>query len=138
MKNAGITVLVVSNNKDSRIKRVVEKFDLDYVARALKPTARGFKLAEKLGLKPSEMLMVGDQIMTDIRGANAAGIRNVLVQPIVDTDGWNTRINRFFERKIMKYLSKTSRNDMERRIRMTEAIHCIGCGAIIKRKILMN
>ena len=33
------------------------------------------------------MLMVGDQIMTDIRGANAAGIRNVLVQPIVDTDG---------------------------------------------------
>ncbi|MDU1888837.1 MAG: YqeG family HAD IIIA-type phosphatase [Enterococcus faecalis] len=107
MKNAGITVLVVSNNKDSRIKRVVEKFDLDYVARALKPTARGFKLAEKkLGLKPSEMLMVGDQIMTDIRGANAAGIRNVLVQPIVDTDGWNTRINRFFERKIMKYLSK--------------------------------
>ncbi|MBE8866149.1 YqeG family HAD IIIA-type phosphatase, partial [Enterococcus faecium] len=34
------------------------------------------------------------------------GIRNVLVQPIVDTDGWNTRINRFFERKIMKYLSK--------------------------------
>ena len=107
MKNAGITVLVVSNNKDSRIKRVVEKFDLDYVARALKPTARGFKLAEKkLGLKPSEMLMVGDQIMTDIRGANAAGIRNVLVQPIVDTDSWNTRINRFFERKIMKYLSK--------------------------------
>ena len=78
------------------------------------------------------MLMVGDQIMTDIRGANAAGIRNVLVQPIVDTDGWNTRINRFFERKIMKYLSKTSRNDMERRIRMTEAIHCIGCGAIIQ------
>ncbi|EPA8316074.1 YqeG family HAD IIIA-type phosphatase, partial [Enterococcus faecalis] len=61
---------------------------------------------KKLGLKPSEMLMVGDQIMTDIRGANAAGIRNVLVQPIVDTDGWNTRINRFFERKIMKYLSK--------------------------------
>ena len=79
------------------------------------------------------MLMVGDQIMTDIRGANAAGIRNVLVQPIVDTDGWNTRINRFFERKIMKYLSKkSSRNDMERRIRMTEAIHCIGCGAIIQ------
>ncbi|MGH2266622.1 HAD hydrolase-like protein, partial [Enterococcus faecalis] len=66
-----------------------------------------FKFAEKkLGLKPSEMLMVGNQILTDIRGANAAGIRNVLVQTIVDTDGWNTRINRFFERQIMKYLSK--------------------------------
>ncbi len=52
------------------------------------------------------MLMVGDQIMTDIRGANAAGIRNVLVQPIVDTDGWNTRINRFFERENYEILIK--------------------------------
>ncbi|MGH2335397.1 HAD family hydrolase, partial [Enterococcus faecalis] len=80
-------LLVVSNNEDSSIKRVVEKFDLDYVARALKPSARGLKLAEKkLGLKPSEMLMFGDQIMTDIQRANAARIRNVLVQPIVATD----------------------------------------------------
>lgn len=107
MKNAGIPVLVVSNNKSSRIKRAVEKFDLDYVSRALKPTTRGFKAAEKkLQMKPEELVMVGDQIMTDIRGANAAGIRSILVQPIIDTDGWNTRINRFFERKIMKHLMK--------------------------------
>ena len=48
--------------------------------------------------------MIGDQIMTDVRGANAAGIRSILVRPIVDTDGWNTRINRFFERRIMRTL----------------------------------
>ncbi|EOH97261.1 HAD phosphatase, family IIIA [Enterococcus moraviensis ATCC BAA-383] len=107
MKNAGIPVVVVSNNKSSRIKRAVEKFDLEYVSRALKPSTRGFREAEKkLNLKPEELVMVGDQIMTDIRGANAAGIRNILVRPIVDTDGWNTRINRFFERKIMKHLGK--------------------------------
>lgn len=107
MKNAGIPVIVVSNNKSSRIKRVVEKFDLEYVSRALKPSTRGFREAErKLNLKPEELVMVGDQIMTDIRGANGAGIRNILVRPIVDTDGWNTKINRFFERKIMKHLGK--------------------------------
>ncbi|MGK0551372.1 YqeG family HAD IIIA-type phosphatase [Enterococcus faecalis] len=107
MKNADIPVLVVSNNKASRIERAVAKFDLDYVSRALKPTSRGFKKAEeKLGLKPAEMVMVGDQLLTDIRGANAAGIRSILVQPIVATDGWNTRINRFFERIIMKHLMK--------------------------------
>jgi HAD superfamily phosphatase (TIGR01668 family) len=107
MKNAGIPVVVVSNNKSSRIKRAVEKFELEYVSRALKPTTRGFKEAiKKLNMEPSELVMVGDQIMTDIRGANAAGIRNILVRPIVDTDGWNTRINRFFERIIMKHLAK--------------------------------
>lgn len=107
MRNAGLPVIVVSNNKDSRIKRAVENFELDYVARAMKPLTKGFKEAqEKLNLKPEEMVMVGDQIMTDIRGANAAGIRNILVRPIVDTDGWNTRINRFFERIIMKHLAK--------------------------------
>ncbi|WP_086351068.1 YqeG family HAD IIIA-type phosphatase [Candidatus Enterococcus clewellii] len=107
MRNAGLPVIVVSNNKDSRIKRAVEVFELDYVARAMKPLTKGFKEAQKkLNLKPEEMVMVGDQIMTDIRGANAAGIRNILVRPIVDTDGWNTRINRFFERIIMKHLAK--------------------------------
>lgn len=107
MKNAGIPVLVISNNKSSRIKRVVEKFDLPYVSRAMKPLGRGFAAAQKqLGITADEMVMVGDQIMTDILGANIAGIRSILVQPIVQTDGWNTRINRFFERKIMRYLSK--------------------------------
>ncbi|MBP2098277.1 YqeG family HAD IIIA-type phosphatase [Enterococcus rivorum] len=107
MKKAGIPVIVVSNNKSSRIQRAIEKFDLEYVARAMKPTTKGFREAEeKLNLRREELVMVGDQIMTDIRGANAAGIRNILVQPIVDTDGWNTRINRFFERKIMKHLAK--------------------------------
>lgn len=105
MQEAKIPVFVVSNNKDNRIKRVVEKLDLPYVARAWKPSTKGMNEAlRQLNLKSNEVVMIGDQIMTDIRGANAAHIRSVLVQPIVKTDGWNTRINRFFERKIMKKL----------------------------------
>ncbi|BBD14884.1 YqeG family HAD IIIA-type phosphatase [Melissococcus plutonius] len=107
MKEAEMPILVISNNTSSRVKRVVENLSLDYVARALKPTTHGFKVAQKkLNMKPKELVMVGDQIMTDIRGANAAGIRSILVQPIVNTDNWNTKINRFFERKIMNYLTK--------------------------------
>jgi HAD superfamily phosphatase (TIGR01668 family) len=107
MKNAGIPVVVVSNNKSSRVERAIQQFELDYVARALKPFARGIRSAQKkLNLSNDEVVMVGDQIMTDIRGANRAGIRSILVKPIVDTDGWNTQINRFFERKIMRSLVK--------------------------------
>lgn len=111
MKEAEIPVFVVSNNKASRIKRVVDRLDLPYIARALKPSAKGMNEAlSQLNLKSNEVVMIGDQIMTDIRGANAAHIRSILVQPIVKTDGWNTRINRFFERKIMKKLMKEHPN----------------------------
>ncbi|MBO1306513.1 YqeG family HAD IIIA-type phosphatase [Enterococcus sp. 669A] len=107
MDEANIPVVVVSNNKASRVARAVQQFRLDFVSRAMKPFSAGIKSAQrKLGLTSDEIIMIGDQIMTDIRGANAAGIRSVLVRPIVDTDGASTQINRFFERKIMRYLLK--------------------------------
>lgn len=107
MKKADIPVIVVSNNKSQRIEKAIQQFGLEFEARALKPLTRGIRKAQKrIGVSDNEIVMVGDQIMTDIRGANGADIRSILVRPIVNTDGWNTRINRFFERKIMKYLEK--------------------------------
>lgn len=107
MKNAGIPVVVISNNKAVRIERVVNQLGLKYVQRAMKPLTKGFKEAQKLvDLPKDQILMVGDQIMTDIRGANAAGIQNVLVKPVVESDAWNTKFNRAMERRIMKYLWK--------------------------------
>ncbi|MBG8449225.1 YqeG family HAD IIIA-type phosphatase, partial [Enterococcus faecium] len=68
MKNAGIPVVVVSNNNSKRVARAIEKIDLLYVARAMKPLARGINIAKKqLDLADDEIVMVGDQIMTDIR-----------------------------------------------------------------------
>lgn len=107
MKEAGIPVVVVSNNNAERVARAVDRFGLKFEARALKPLSAGIRRAQRhLGLQTEEVVMVGDQLITDIRGANGAGIRTILVRPVVDTDGWNTRINRFFERKIMMHLKK--------------------------------
>ncbi|MDH6365227.1 HAD superfamily phosphatase (TIGR01668 family) [Enterococcus sp. PF1-24] len=107
MKEAKIPVIVVSNNNHERVSKALANFDLDFEARALKPLSVGIKRAQKkLDLKASEIILVGDQIMTDIRGANGAGIRNVLVKPIVNSDAWNTKVNRFLEKKIMKHLKK--------------------------------
>lgn len=109
MKKAGIPVIVVSNNKASRVEKAIKPFDIDYVSRALKPFARGIRQGhDKLSLTKDDVVMVGDQLMTDIRGANRAGVRSILVKPIVETDAWNTRINRFMERRIMKSLLKNN------------------------------
>ncbi len=67
----------------------------------MKPLARGINIAKKqLDLADDEIVMVGDQIMTDIRGANRAGIRSILVKPIIATDSWKTQFNRFWEKEL--------------------------------------
>ncbi|KAF1300190.1 MULTISPECIES: YqeG family HAD IIIA-type phosphatase [Enterococcus] len=107
MKQAEIPVIVVSNNKASRVERAIQALDLGYVSRALKPFSRGIRIGhERLQMSKDEVVMVGDQLMTDIRGANRAGVRSILVKPLIETDAWNTRINRFMERRVMKQLLK--------------------------------
>ena len=50
--------------------------------------------------------MVGDQYLTDVAAAHAAGVRCILVQPLVTSDQWNTKINRFLERFVKQALQK--------------------------------
>lgn len=108
MKEAEVPVMILSNNSDSRIRLVAEHLDLKYVPRSMKPTRRAFRIAEeKLRLPAEEVVMVGDQIITDILGANRAGVRSILVKPILDSDAWNTKFNRFIELKIMNALMKS-------------------------------
>ena len=73
----------------------------------MKPFGLGIRRAMKqLNLQPEQVIMVGDQLMTDIRASHAANIRSVLVKPIVKTDAWNTRINRMREKVVMNHLLK--------------------------------
>ena len=107
MKEANIPVIVVSNNKASRVARAVKPFGLDFISRAMKPFGLGIRRAiRQLNLQPEQVIMVGDQLMTDIRASHAAKVRSVLVKPIVKTDAWNTRINRMREKVVMNHLLK--------------------------------
>ncbi len=136
MKNAGIPVVVVSNNNSERVARAVAPFGLKYVHRALKPFSRGIKQGYQLAARKEKVVMIGDQIMTDVRGANRAGVRSILVKPVIPTDSWKTQFNRAAERKIMNYLLKHNPELKWRgEFNMTEGIeeiHCIGCGAVIQ------
>ena len=107
MKRAKIPVMVVSNNKYPRIKKAVEPFGIDFVSRAIKPFTRGMNIAKKrLDLKPEELVMVGDQLMTDIRAANRAGIPSILVKPLIESDAWITKFNRAREKRVMRKLKE--------------------------------
>ncbi|WP_412988258.1 YqeG family HAD IIIA-type phosphatase [Pediococcus siamensis] len=107
MAKAGIPVIVVSNNSHARVKRALENIQLPFVSRALKPLGVGIARAlRQLNLDASQVVMVGDQLITDILAANMAGTRSILVKPLLNSDAWNTKINRFFEYFIKKRLFK--------------------------------
>lgn len=107
MDQAGIPVIIVSNNSDDRVERVAKPLDLQFVGRALKPLTKGLKMAiKKLDLTKNEVVMVGDQLLTDVWAANNMGMRSILVQPLIETDQWNTKINRFLEKGVKKNMLK--------------------------------
>lgn len=107
MKDAGIEVLILSNNIHYRVEKVAKLLDVAFVPNALKPLGLGFEKAfKKMDTPKEQTIMIGDQIITDIKGANRAGIRSALVKPLITSDAWNTRFNRFIELKIMTYLIK--------------------------------
>ena len=56
--------------------------------------------------EPEQIAAIGDQLMTDILGANRVGVRSILVNPISNVDFAITGINRFAEARIMKKLHK--------------------------------
>lgn len=107
LESAGIPLIVISNNSRERVAKATANLDLPFVSRSLKPLSFGIGRArKKLGLRQSEVVMVGDQLMTDMVAANEAGVRSILVKPLLDTDKWDTRINRFFERFVWKKLKQ--------------------------------
>lgn len=120
---AGIPVVIVSNNHTQRVKKVADMLGLPFISWAMKPLNRGFKgLFKKYNVKKENVLMVGDQVMTDVLGANLIGVNCALVHPIESSDAWNTKINRFIELKIMSHLVKSDpkmewRESLDYRIR---------------------
>lgn len=108
LKAADIPVIVVSNNTKKRVSTVANKLGIDYVSDAKKPTKIGLsKALSKLGLPAEKVVIVGDQLLTDILGGYLLGLRTVLVKPIVDHDMLATKLNRKIEYLIKRRLSKT-------------------------------
>ncbi|MBO8156007.1 MAG: YqeG family HAD IIIA-type phosphatase [Bacillaceae bacterium] len=107
MQNHGMKVTILSNNDKKRVSRFSEQLDIPFIYRARKPLARAFRKAQnQMGLQQEEVVVIGDQLLTDILGGNMARYHTILVVPISDTDGFVTRINRMIERRILHWMKK--------------------------------
>lgn len=84
LKANGIELFLLSNSrKPGRAQKFAEQLGIPYQGHSGKPQKAGYLRAmERMGVRPEETVMVGDQIFTDTLGANNAGVTPLLVHPI--------------------------------------------------------
>lgn len=103
IKSAGFAVVICSNNYHSRIRPFSDSVGLECVAMSLKPFPFGFNRAKrKLKEKPKSVLVVGDQIYTDVLGANLAGMKSILLCPQSEEHGFTIYVRRRLETGVRK------------------------------------
>lgn len=102
------SVVILSNTSFARVSKALEGLDIPFIYHATKPLKRGFKKALHLVKASSkETEMIGDQLMTDIFGANRMGIETILIRSVKrKSDRWMTKINRVFERFVLNRIQK--------------------------------
>jgi len=110
---AGLKTLLLSNNTEERIKSFMKNIDSLYIDDAQKPRISNYlKAVEMMDIKKEQALCVGDQIFTDIYGANRSGIDNILVQYIRAGNETKIGIRRNLEKIVLKFyvMNKSCQN----------------------------
>ena len=118
-KEKNINVCLLSNNNEERVKPVAFALDVDYLSNAMKPKKEAFEKGLKILRSSKEnTAMVGDQMMSDIKGANEYGLYSILVRPIDKHNNIKTGVSRILQNKMenhLKKLKKFDRNKFYRR-----------------------
>ena len=100
-------IIIFSNNFPKRIKKFGNYYGVDIACISCKPLYYKYiQILSKYKLKKKEVAAIGDQLMTDIWGANKFGITSILINPMTDIDETETWLNRQIEKKIFKTFEK--------------------------------
>ena len=107
LDKANIKLCIVSNNRASRKSIYCERLGVEGIFSCRKPFAKKInEFITKLNFKKSEVILVGDQLLTDVRCAKNVGIKVILTEPITKKDQWTTKFNRLIDKPIRSYLRK--------------------------------
>lgn len=97
----GFKLYLLSNNNKNRVSVFSEAAKLPHRWRACKPLGIFIKSAmRKMQVNKYETALVGDQLFTDVWGANRAGVTSVLVTPISDKEDKFVAFKRRFEKMV--------------------------------------
>lgn len=102
IKQMNMEIVLISNNNLNRVQAFAQQLELSFYASAKKPLRKTYQqILSDYQLKTSAIAALGDQLLTDILGANRMGMFSILTNPLDDNDLSYTKINRWIERRIM-------------------------------------
>jgi len=93
-KSLGLEFCILSNTRHpKRLKRLSDELGVPFIRAKYKPSRQMYDMAlEKYGVKPEQAVMVGDQLLTDVLGANRAGIDAFWIRPVASREFVGTMV----------------------------------------------
>lgn len=108
LKETGFKVVLLSNNKEPRVKMFNDSVNVLYIFKANKPAKSGYlKAMEMMGTDIDSTIFIGDQLFTDVWGAKRCGIKNVLVRPIGKKEEIQIVLKRYLEKIVLYFYYKS-------------------------------
>lgn len=118
LKQIGFQACLISNNQEARVKKFNEDIQVHYIYKANKPLKKSYIDATKLmGTRIKTTVFIGDQLFTDVLGANRIGMMTYLVNPIGPKEEIQIVIKRYFERIVLYFYRRDIRKMRERKQR---------------------
>lgn len=114
LREIGFKTCLISNNQEPRVKPFADKLKTPYIYNAHKPSRKNYNKAfEIMGTKKEETMFVGDQIFTDVYGANRVEMYTILVKPIHPKEEIQIVLKRYLEKIVLKtYKSELGKSKM--------------------------
>jgi hypothetical protein len=107
LKSIGYKTTMLSNNKEPRVKMFCDVVEAPYIYKAAKPKPDNYKKAmADMNTDIGNTLFIGDQIFTDVWGANLAGIYSILVKPINPKEEIQIVLKRYLERIVLFFYKR--------------------------------
>ncbi len=110
LKGIGYDCCLLSNNQLPRVKSFNDDVQVHFIENAHKPSVKNYRKAmELMGTDEKNTLFVGDQLFTDIYGANRAGITTILVSPIHPKEEIQIVLKRYLEKIVLYFYRRSLR-----------------------------
>ena len=111
LRRTGFDTCVISNNKEPRVAPFANEVGTKYIYDAKKPSTKNYiKAMQLMGTDRSDTIFVGDQLFTDVWGANRAGIRTYLVKPIDRHEEIQIILKRYLEKIVLWFYARSKKD----------------------------
>lgn len=106
VRKVGVEIVLLSNNGGGRLQNISAAAQSEAVSWAAKPLPWGFKRAlKKFDKQQGKVLVIGDQLLTDVLGAKRMGFKVLWVRSLQGNEFMVTKITRQIEKILVRKLN---------------------------------